>query len=249
MMKLDPVLLNMACSWSMKAYQENYVKDCIRVETKWTSTTALIAKRKTIDVIAFKGTEDGLDWLTDALVIPVPYAGRMCHGGFTLAHRSIWKKILKHINFNKRTLITGHSLGGALAELSAAKLWKKHDNLNIITFGKPNTFFKGFKQPMTTLDNQISCVQGSDLVARIPKFCYGPSRSQTMLYFANSGVDFVDPDKLTRDEDRGIKDALSDHFMEGYKDRLAEFLLHQDNKPSKEDIKELNELADEVENA
>lgn len=101
---------------------------------------------------------------------------------------------------------------------------------------------------MTTLDNQISCVQGSDLVARIPKFCYGPSRSQTMLYFANSGVDFVDPDQLTRNEDRGIKDALSDHFMEGYKERLAEFLLHQDNKPSKEDIKELNELADEVEN-
>ena len=245
-MKLDPVLLNMACSWSMKAYRE-FVEDTTKIESNWTSTTVFIAKRKTIDVIAFRGTEQKLDWLTDALVVPVPYAGRMCHGGFTLAHKSVWKKVLKYIDFDKRTLICGHSLGGALAELSAAKLWKKHNNLNVITFGKPNTFFKGFKRPMTTLDNQISCVQGSDLVARIPKFCYGPSKSQTMLYFANNGVDFVNPDKLTRDEDRRISDAISDHFMEGYKDRLEKFLKSQ--KPSKEDIDELNEIADEVENA
>ena len=245
-MKLDPVLLNMACSWSMKAYRE-FVEDTTKIESNWTSTTVYIAKRKTIDVIAFRGTEQKLDWITDALVVPVPYAGRMCHGGFTLAQRSVWKKVLKYIDFDKRTLICGHSLGGALAELSAAKLWKKHNNLNVITFGKPNTFFKGFKRPMTTLDNQISCVQGSDLVARIPKFCYGPSKSQTMLYFANNGVDFVNPDKLTRDEDRRISDAISDHFMEGYKDRLEKFLKSQ--KPSKEDIDELNEIADEVENA
>ena len=245
-MKLDPVLLNMACSWSMKAYRK-FVEDTTKIESNWTSTTVFIAKRKTIDVIAFRGTEQKLDWLTDALVVPVPYAGRMCHGGFPLAHKSVWKKVLKYIDFDKRTLICGHSLGGALAELSAAKLWKKHNNLNVITFGKPNTFFKGFKRPMTTLDNQISCVQGSDLVARIPKFCYGPSKSQTMLYFANNGVDFVNPDKLTRDEDRRISDAISDHFMEGYKDRLEKFLKSQ--KPSKEDIDELNEIADEVENA
>ena len=165
----------------------------------------------------------------------------MCHGGFTLAHKSIWKKVLEHVDFEKRTLITGHSLGGALAELSAAKLWKKHNNLNIITFGKPNTFFKGFKKPMTTLDNQISCVQGSDLVARIPRLCYGPSKSQTMLYFANTGVDFVNPDKLTRDEDRRISDALSDHFMEGYKKRLSLFLEEQDKKPNKKIGEELLE--------
>ena len=244
-MKLDPVLLNMACSWSMKAYRK-FVEDATKIESKWTSTTVFIAKRKTIDVIAFRGTEQKLDWLTDALVVPVPYAGRMCHGGFTLAHMSVWKKVLRHIDFDKRTLICGHSLGGALAELSAAKLWKKHNNLNVITFGKPNTFFKGFKRPMTTLDHQISCVHGSDLVARIPKFCYGPSKSQTMLYFANNGVDFVNPDKLTRDEDRRISDAISDHFMEGYKDRLEKFLESQ--KPKKEDIDELNEIADEVEN-
>ena len=197
-MKLDPVLLNMACSWAMKAYNDEN-KDSIKIESKLTSTTVYVAKRKSIDM-------------------------------------------------KKRTLICGHSLGGALAELSAAKLWKKHPNINLITFGKPNVFFKGFKRPME-LDNQISCVQGSDMVARIPRLCYGPSRSQTMLYFANSMQDYINPSKEVRKEDRSLKDAISDHFMEGYKERLGIFLDAQDKILNPEELKELNKMIDEVENA
>lgn len=247
-MKLDPVLLNMACSWSMKAYEDEN-KKAIKIESRLTSTTVYIAKRKSIDVIAFRGTQQGRDWLTDAMVIPIPYAGRLCHGGFVAAHASVWREIKKHLDMKKRTLVCGHSLGGALAELTAAKLWKKHPNLNLITFGKPNTFFKGFKRPMT-LDKQISCVAGSDMVARIPRICYGPSKSQTMLYFANNGKDLIDPDKQVRDEDRGgLKDRITDHFMEGYKERLEGFLDNQDKELSEEEMKELKTLIDEAEDA
>ena len=245
-MKLDPVLLNMACSWAMKAYNDEN-KDSIKIESKLTSTTVYVAKRKSIDIIAFRGTQQGRDWLTDALVVPVPYVGRLCHGGFTTAHVSVWGKVKKHLDMKKRTLICGHSLGGALAELSAAKLWKKHPNINLVTFGKPNVFFKGFKRPMK-LDNQISCVQGSDMVARIPRLCYGPSRSQTMLYFANSMQDYINPSIEVRKEDRSLKDAISDHFMEGYKERLGIFLDAQDKILNPEEIKELNKMIDEVEN-
>ena len=233
-MKLDPVLLNMACSWAMNAYKEKN-KDAIKIESKWTSTTVYVAKRKSIDIIAFRGTQQGRDWLTDALVVPVPYAGRLCHGGFVAAHASVWKEVEKHIDPKKRTLICGHSLGGALAELSAAKLNGKHDNINLVTFGKPNTFFKGFKKPMT-LDNQISCVNGSDAVARIPRLCYGPSKSQDMLYFSNGGVDYINPSSYLRKKDRGIKDRISDHFMEGYKERLTQFLKDQKNGKTGVDI-------------
>ena len=226
-MKLDPVLLNMAVSWAMNAYKEKN-KDAIKIESKWTSTTVYVAKRKSIDIIAFRGTQQGRDWLTDALVVPVPYAGRLCHGGFVAAHASVWKEVEKHIDPKKRTLICGHSLGGALAELSAAKLNGKHDNLNLVTFGKPNVFFKGFKRPMK-LDTQISCVNGSDAVARIPRLCYGPSKSQDMLYFSNGGVDYINPSSYLRKKDRGIKDRISDHFMEGYKERLTQFLEDQKN--------------------
>lgn len=233
-MKLDPVLLNMAVSWAMNAYKEKN-KDAIKIESKWTSTTVYVAKRKSIDIIAFRGTQQGRDWLTDALVVPVPYAGRLCHGGFAMAHKSVWKEVKKHIDPNKRTLICGHSLGGALAELSAAMLNGKHDNINLVTFGKPNTFFKGFKKPMT-LDTQISCVNGSDAVARIPRLCYGPSKSQDMLYFSNGGVDYINPSSYLRKKDRGIKDRISDHFMEGYKERLTQFLKDQKNGKTGVDI-------------
>jgi len=233
-MKLDPVLLNMAVSWAMNAYKEKN-KDAIKIESKWTSTTVYVAKRKSIDIIAFRGTQQGRDWLTDALVVPVPYAGRLCHGGFAMAHKSVWKEVEKHIDPKKRTLICGHSLGGALAELSAAKLNGKHDNINLVTFGKPNVFFKGFKRPMK-LDTQISCVNGSDAVARIPRLCYGPSKSQDMLYFSNGGVDYINPSSYLRKKDRGIKDRISDHFMEGYKERLTQFLKDQKNGKTGVDI-------------
>jgi len=228
-MKIDPVLLNMAASWSMKAYNDKN-KDAIKVENKVTGATAFVVKRKSIDVIVFRGTQKKAnDILTDMLVVPVPYVGRLCHGGFVAQHASIWGKIKKHLDPKKRTLITGHSLGGALAELSAAKLNGKHDNINLITFGKPNVFFKGFKRPMK-LDTQISCVQGSDMVARVPRLCYGPSKSQNMLYFSNTGGTFINPEKSFRIADRGgLKDRVTDHFMDGYKASLTRF-LEEENK-------------------
>ncbi len=239
-MKLDPVLLNMAASWSMKAYNDKN-KDAIKVENKVTGATAFVVKRKSIDVIVFRGTQKKVnDILTDMLVVPVPYVGRLCHGGFVAQHASIWGKIKKHLDPKKRTLITGHSLGGALAELSAAKLNGKHENINLITFGKPNVFFKGFKRPMK-LDTQISCVQGSDMVARIPRLCYGPSSSQTMLYFSNTGPDYINPSKDTRVADRGdLRDRIADHMMDGYKDRLKQFLENQDKE---DNVKPINKEA------
>ena len=133
-MKFDPVLLTMACSWSIKAYNDEN-RDAIKVESPLTSTTAFVVKRKTIDIIVFRGTQQASDWAFNLFPVPVPYAGRLCHGGFVAAHASVWDKIEPHIDYSKRTLICGHSLGGALAELTAAKLNGKHDNLNLITFG------------------------------------------------------------------------------------------------------------------
>ena len=37
-MKLDPVLLNMACSWAMKAYKDENPK-AAKIESRLTSTT------------------------------------------------------------------------------------------------------------------------------------------------------------------------------------------------------------------
>ena len=166
MAQTERYLLEEACKYAALAYKDE-IEDSIKIESRITSTTAFVIKRRHTDIICFRGTQQVRDWLFNLCAIPVPYAGRLCHSGFVAAHASVWGKIKKHIDFDKPTLICGHSLGGALSEISAAKLHKKHTQLSLVTFGKPNTFFKGFKRPMN-LKNQVSVVSGSDLVARIP---------------------------------------------------------------------------------
>ena len=51
-MKIDPVLLNMAASWAMKAYNDKN-KDAIKVENKVTGATAFVVKRKSIDCLLY----------------------------------------------------------------------------------------------------------------------------------------------------------------------------------------------------
>ena len=199
MAKAERYVLENACKYAALAYEDE-IENAIKIESRLTSTTAFVVKRKHNDIICFRGTQQLRDWLFNLSAIPVPYAGRLCHSGFVAAHASVWGKIKKHIDFDKPTLICGHSLGGALAELSAAKIHKKHTQLSLVTFGKPNTF--------------------------IPRLCYGPSVSQSIIFHANNGDDFVDPSSELKRRDfmSAKKEAISDHFMPGYKKRLLKFL-------------------------
>ena len=73
----------------MKAYNDKN-KDTIKIESRVTGATAFVIKRKSIDVIAFRGTQKKAnDILTDMLVVPVPYVKRLCHGGFMAQHASV----------------------------------------------------------------------------------------------------------------------------------------------------------------
>jgi len=91
------------------------------------------------------------------------------------------------------------------------------------------------------------------MVARIPRFCYGPSSSQTMLYFSNTGPDYINPSKETRVADRGdLKDRIADHMMDGYKERLKLFLDEQERKAkkvvplTKGELRELKRIEHEI---
>ena len=88
-MKLDPVLLDTACRYSNKSYND-YIPNSIKIESKLTSTTAFIIKRNTIDIVCFRGSRGLHDWLFNLSALPVPYAGRLCHGGFVAAHLSVF---------------------------------------------------------------------------------------------------------------------------------------------------------------
>ncbi|KUJ68129.1 lipase [Streptomyces albus subsp. albus] len=132
-------------------------------------------------ITAFRGTEPAQirDWLSDATTPPRPGPARTgyVHYGFAEALESIFptvKDTLAEFRDNGQTLwITGHSLGGALAMLAAARLFLEEPRLladGVCTFGQPRTcdreladaYNEGFKKRM------LRFVNNNDIVPQMP---------------------------------------------------------------------------------
>jgi triacylglycerol lipase len=145
-----------------------------------TDTQLFIAHNASTVVIVFRGTENIQDWLTNAGVeFRMTVHGRV-HKGFDKALDSIWRQItetLARVQKNAQPLwISGHSLGGALAVLAAARFSLDIDqdvykSINgLYTFGQPRV---GDREFVKALDNEIKLryfrfVNDNDLVPRVP---------------------------------------------------------------------------------
>ena len=214
-----------AASYSLQAYKG--IPNSIRIESWWTSTTAYVIIGENVNYVAFRGTQQAQDWLFNASAIPYRYNRRWAHAGFVMAHKSVWKRIRRLLDPHKRTVFCGHSLGAALAELSA-HCSQDFTDLSLVCFGKPNVFVAGSKQKMDHLQQQISFVCGSDVVTRIPKMCYRPDKNQTMVYFDNDGRTIINPERDYVKEDWGLGDSVSDHSMGNYRDLVVNDFLRID---------------------
>jgi len=203
-----------AASYSLQSYSD--IPNCIRIESWWTSTTAFVIIGEKVNYVVFRGTQQPQDWLFNISALPYRYNRRWAHAGFVTAHKSVWRRIRRLLDPNKRTVFCGHSLGAALAELSA-HCCQDFTDLSLVCFGKPNVFLARSKQSMTHLQVQISFVSGSDVVTRIPKLCYRPDKNQTMVYFDNDGRTIINPERDYVKTDFGLGDSVSDHSMDGYR--------------------------------
>ena len=203
-----------AASYSLQSYSD--IPNCIRIESWWTSTTAFVVIGEKVNYVVFRGTQQPQDWLFNISALPYRYNRRWAHAGFVMAHKSVWKRIRRLLDPSKRTVFCGHSLGAALAELSA-HCCQDFTDLSLVCFGKPNVFLARSKQSMTHLQMQISFVSGSDVVTRIPKLCYRPDKNQTMVYFDNDGRTIINPERDYVKTDFGLGDSVSDHSMDGYR--------------------------------
>lgn len=83
-------------------------------------------------LVAFRGTSSIWDWIADIDAIPVPYLPvddtGLVHMGFALVYEHIRSNVATLLTTAcagaKRILVTGHSLGGAVAVLSALDILK-----------------------------------------------------------------------------------------------------------------------------
>ncbi|QAY68467.1 lipase family protein [Paenibacillus protaetiae] len=144
-------------------------------------------------ILAFRGTLSATDWVADLIAQQVPYRfvknGGATHKGFTDLYSSARDSILSVLETlpkDKPLFITGHSLGGALATLSALDIAvnKPFANPLVYTFGAPRVGDPAF---VRTYNSQIGThwrIQNEyDIVPHLPPLVYQqPNKDKTYYY-------------------------------------------------------------------
>ncbi|HZM04593.1 MAG TPA: lipase family protein [Candidatus Saccharimonadales bacterium] len=136
-----------------------------------TGTRVVITKIATGLIVAFRGTQDLRNWLTDLDCRRISLNGVKIHEGFEVAVNSVLDRIRETIcGFHKRIWLTGHSLGGALAMLCAYRLQHDCDISGVYTFGQPrvgNAAFRGAYNE-TLKSRTFRVIHSDDIIPRVP---------------------------------------------------------------------------------
>lgn len=136
------------------------------------STHAFLATGAAGAVVSFRGTEPGdlEDLKTDLSFRLSPSAGvaGRVHRGFATALDSLWEPLASRLcGVRGPVRFTGHSLGGALATLAAAR---HAGPAALVTFGCPRVGDAAFRDAFPHPAFRV--VNGNDFVCRIPLFPY-----------------------------------------------------------------------------
>ena len=143
---------------------------------------------KRLGVLVYRGAQaDELqDLLANANAFLKPWAGTgRVHKGFAAMLAGKWRDIQAAIDVYQgmRMLYTGHSLGAALATLSAAL--RRPDAL--YTFASPRVGDAAFRGSMAGVicERYVDC---SDIVCRIPEASWSYEHVGVLKYFDQDGV-------------------------------------------------------------
>ncbi len=168
-------------------------------------------------VLAFRGTESRNDLWVDARIIKRPAfcLAKRVHRGFDDAFGLVWGENIENepgIYSNQTSSIrhalhsmlkevgafdlylTGHSLGGALAQLAGMHLLKDEDAITleaIINFGSPRVGNGKHVRHVEKLVPILRIVNGADTVARKPPTAFGYQHAGTEYWLRRDGNDFI----------------------------------------------------------
>jgi hypothetical protein len=164
-----------------------------------TDTLALVCVTDDALIITVQGSESKRDWLNNIKIVKTEYHGIRAHKGFAWCAESILPDVLAAIARDpvKPVILTGHSLGGAIATLLAVAL--RPHAVKLITFGQPRvSTLRELK--LALYGEYIRVVNGSDVVPRSPWLGY--SHAGTCVYLDNEGRKRIDPGEIAMFADR-----------------------------------------------
>lgn len=176
--------LNTVSLFQMKYHSELVVKD---LEIDDIAFTIFHCKSTRKVVISFKGTDSVIDWERYNLragyrKLKLPNQTICCHAGFLKAWENVSQKIVNYLSENSDTigsiLLTGHSLGGAVATIGYLRL--KHSSklpklrFALVTFGAPCSLILPLNQKIKDTETIYNIINLEDPVPLLPFWFQSP---------------------------------------------------------------------------
>ena len=206
------------------------------------SAQAMLVEHKEFLCMVFRGTDESADWLDNINAFSTDALFGSFHRGFWKSVEDVWGKINKKYEElrkdKKRPLfITGHSLGGAMATIAAARLiHEDRPFISVYTFGQPRSMNRNAARIFNTEAGR-RCYRfqnNEDMVTRTPARFMGYSHVGNCLYIDEKGTIHRDPGFWFKfvDTVEGAIDSLkdpklimgmSDHNMKNYMHAVEEW--------------------------
>ncbi|XP_046857413.1 lipase-like isoform X2 [Xenia sp. Carnegie-2017] len=186
-----------------------------------------IKKEKHFVKPAQLGSKYKIDWWRDLKILKKTYLGCpncKVHSGFfqyyNLLETQMFEKVkaLSDKHPGSKIIVTGHSLGGAIATLAAVDLVNAKHTVDLITFGSPRVGNKEFAQYIDTtvkgLDLRVT-YKGDPVTDLPPKIIGYRHVGQEIHCFGHGQCEEFLPNQDPSHNDRKLK-SFKDHSMNNY---------------------------------
>lgn len=203
------------------------------------SAQAILVEHKDFLCMAFRGTNELADWLDNMNSFPENVLFGSFHRGFWKSVEDVWGKINGKYeelrNKKKRPLfITGHSLGGAMATIAAARfIHQDKPFISVYTFGQPRSMDRNAARIFNAEAGE-RCYRfqnNEDIVTRVPARLMGYSHVGNCLYIDEKGTIHCDPGfwfkfmdvvegAVDTIREEGSLGAIKDHDIQKYMDAV-----------------------------
>lgn len=131
-------------------------------------------RTRQVSIVAFRGTDEAEDWRYNFKAQPIAMSIGQVHGGFRELYASLNERLVEAVRpiASEGLWLTGHSLGGALANLAAYDFERIHSFQvrGIVTFGQPMLFDRRAAVEMEHRFRRrlLRFVNDTDAVPRMP---------------------------------------------------------------------------------